>query len=113
MEAVTKKKTIARALTTASDDRTPLQQGLCGLERFLFFCTDFDGFLNEIHGDSALSTAVFQLYEYWFSVLKEEMIDLVSNALETIDTPDQASLERLPEFSSMMSLFSKASDHRL
>lgn len=113
LEAVASKKTVARALTTKKSKRTPLQEGICGLERFFFFCQDLCRLLEETKDDATASQAIFELYEYWFVVMHDDLTKLVDMALETMSRPDRIAEEPLPEIEAMRSLFVRAVDRRI
>jgi hypothetical protein len=106
---VEKSDSILEAVTTPREMRTPMQECVAGLERFLLFCSDLCEVLDNVSDAHALRDATYDLYRYWFAVRKETLMDVVNSALSKLE--DGEAIERdhsLPERAALQRLFEMA-----
>jgi hypothetical protein len=108
-ETARERAALLDAVATPRDDRTATQEALAGLERFLFFCRDLHH-LMDAAATPDLAQSAFDLYRYWFDTRRDELQEVVDNALTALAVDDEAVLEDLPERRRLDALFQRAAE---
>ncbi|MBB4112758.1 hypothetical protein FHT80_002077 [Rhizobium sp. BK226] len=86
---------IIDAVTTPRDQRSCLQSVICGLERFLTFCEDLQDIIEAAPNRETMQRSAFQLYQYWFTVRDEELLTVITKALDTLKSTARADLAEI------------------
>lgn len=74
----------AERVTRTGEERTPLDRALAGLSKFIVFCSDLEGLLEECDGFPLLQSAMWHHHSYWFDHMREKVWSELNRTLEAI-----------------------------